>query len=234
MIIHPAKHLFQAKFPTLEEHEEEVFFQHPVHRIKCNQLGVLYWEGFEYTVYDKADTSIVRDMTTRKNCGSKLRVIWECYVGEQVTSPHFLYVNGNPLDTRFDNMIKTSTLTLKEKEAFLNVKRRFVNASVDHLIKLEARAERMGLSISELYSILMLPYWLISARKRFEEASAKVINPKTLERRGGSKSRTTEAEADEVERMYLQGQTQYAIIQRMGWNSTSRVKKVLRDRKLVR
>ena len=42
MIVHPARHIFEAKFPSLEDHEEEIFYQHPVHDIKVNQLGVIY------------------------------------------------------------------------------------------------------------------------------------------------------------------------------------------------
>ena len=44
----------------------------------------------------------------------------------------------------------------------------------------------------------------------------------------------TEEEADEVEKLFHMGLTFYAIIDRFGWKSTSRVKNIIRDRKLVR
>lgn len=228
MIVYPAKHLFEAKFPVLEPHEEEIFFPHPTEEIYCNQLGALYYEEGTYTVYDKNDSKQVRQQRTGKNVGSKMRVIWECYVGKLVSSPHFLFVNGNPLDTRFENIRKISELGQKEWTELKTVKKNFIENSVDHLLKLEARAGNIGIDKNELYSILMLPYWLVSARKRLGEAPVRITRPP------GPKVRTTEEQADQIERMYLQGLSYYAIIDRFGWTSTHRVKKVVRDRKLKR
>ena len=228
MIVYPAQHLFEAKFPKLEDHEEEVFFHHPVEEIYCNQLGALYYESSSYVCYDKNESNVVRNQKTGKNVGTKIRVIWECYTGKIVTNPHFLFVNGNPLDTRRENMRKISELPKKEWEALQSVKKRFIQKSVEHLVKLEERASKMGLSNSELNQILMLPYWLVSARRRLGDT------PTKTNKIPGPKARTTEEQADEIEKLYLQGLTYYAILQKFGWNSNHRVKKVVRDRGLSR
>ena len=228
MIVHPAKHLFEAKFPSLEDHEEEIFYQHPIHDIKCNQLGTLYYEEGKFAVYDKGDTSVVRDQITRKNCGSKLRVIWECYTGKITLSPHFLFDNANPLDTRKENLILSRQISDKERQLYLKKKKKFVHATVDHLMKIEARMEKMGVDKDTLYEMLQLPYWAITARKRKEEGLPMIVKT------GGYHGKTTREEADEVEKLYLQGLSLYAIIKRMDWTSASRVKKVVRDRGLTR
>lgn len=228
MIVHPAEHLFQAKFPTLEPHEEEVFFHHPEEEIYCNQLGVLYFEPGTYVIYEKNDSSMVRRIGTKKTSGSKMRIIWECYTGQKTTNPHFLYVNGNPLDTRFENLRKTSELSKTEWEILQKTKKRFIQKSVDYLLKLEARADKIGMDKEGLYKILMLPYWLISARIK------NTTPPVRTTRFVNTKCWTTPEEADEVEKLYHQGLTYYAIVKIMGWRSTNRVKKVIRDRKLVR
>jgi len=231
LIVYPAKHLFQAKFPSLEPHEEEIFYQHPVYDIKCNQLGTIYCDESDYAIYHKGDTSIVREQSTRKNCGSKLRVIWECYTGKITQSPHFLFANANPLDTRQENMILSKPLTIKQREPYLQRRRKFVEASVDHLVKIEQRMEKMGLDKETLYQMLILPYWLKTARIKYKAPTPK--KPRVVSW-GGSKYRTTEVEADEVEKLFFQGLTHYAIIHRMGWTSTSRIKKIIKDRGLVR
>lgn len=228
MIIHPAKHLFEAKFPSLEDHEEEVFFPHPVYNLKVNQLGALYCDDSEYGIYDKTGSCIVREHSTMKNCGTKLRVIWECYYGEMASNSHFLFANANPLDTRKENLILASGLSDKEREPYFSKKKKFVTESVKHLIKIEERMAKMGVEKEQLYAMLMLPYWLKSAREKNLEAPIKE------ERLPGSKSWTTEEEANEVEKLFLQGLSVYAILKRMNWPSTHRIKKVIRDRKLVR
>lgn len=228
MIVYPAKHLFEAKFPSLEDDEEELFYQHPVYNLKVNQLGVIYCDEIEYAIYDKGDTSVVRDQKTRKSCGSKLRVIWECYTGEIIHSPHFLFVNANPLDTRKENLILSRQMGEKEKAPYLKKKKKFVEATVDHLMKMEARMEKRGIDRKQLYEMLILPYWAISARQRKEEGLPPIVKA------GGYHGKTTTEQADEVAKLFLQGLSSYAIMKRMDWTSVSRIKKVIRDRKLVR
>jgi len=230
MIVYPAEHLFQAKYPVLEPHEEEIFYHHPVEEIYCNQLGVLYYDEGVYSIYDKNESKQIRQQKTGRNIGSKMRVIWECYVGQIVSCPHFLYVNGNPLDTRFENIRKTSELSPKGKEwaELQKTKKKFIQKTVEYLLKLEARAEKVGMDKEQLYQVLMLPSWIIIPRKKLGEAPVKIT------RVPGPKSWTTEEQADQIERMYLQGLSYYAIIDRFGWTSTHRVKKVVRDRKLKR
>ena len=234
MIIREAKHIFEALFPMLEDHEEEIFFQHPTEAIKCNQIGILYYDENVYAVYDKPATgsSVVRKIETattpRIVLGTKQRVIWECYTGKITLSPHFVYKNGNPLDLRFENMAVTSELPRKEWEQYQRVRRAFVQKSVEHLLKLESRAEKMGMDRYELYSFLILPNWLVAARAKLDSA------PKKYTRLDATRIRTTEEQADEVERMYNEGMTMYAIIKVMGWTTNQRVKKVVKDRGLSR
>ena len=90
--------------------------------------------------------------------------------------------------------------------------------------------EAVGVDKKQVYEILQLPYWLEAARKKYKPTHVRLP-------RSGSKvpkPRTTEAEADEIERLFYMGLTFYAIIDRFGWSSTSRVKKIVKDRGLVR
>ena len=232
MIVHPARHLFEAKFPSLEDHEEEVFYQHPVHDIKVNQLGVIYCDESIFGIYNKRGTSMVRLLKTTNSVGTKTKVIWECYTGEIVHSPHFFFANGNPLDLRRENLVMSGPLSNREREPYIRIKNRFIKASVEHLIKIETRMEAVGVDKTELYEMLLLPHWLIGARERYVPPA--VPKHQKVTSKGTPKPRTTEEEADEIERLFHMGLTFYAIIDRFGWSSTSRVKKIVQDRKLVR
>jgi hypothetical protein len=232
MIVHPAKHYFECMFPTLEDGEEEHFYQHPLYDIKVNQLGVIYCDESVYGIYDKVDTTMVRQQATGKSCGTKARVIWECYAGQIVNTPHFFYVNANPLDTRKENMVLSGPLSAKERAPYLRTKARFIRASVEHLMKLEGRMEAVGIDKDQLYDLLLLPQWLKGARVKYLPPKP----PKQQKKysRGTPKTRTTQAEIEEVIKLYNMGLTFYAIIDRMGWTSTSRIKKIAKDYNLVR
>ena len=219
-------------FPMLEDGEKEIFYQHPEHDIKVNQLGVIYCDNDKYGIYDKVDTSMVRSQITRRSLGTKTRIIWECYTGQLVFTPHFFFVNANPLDTRKENMVLSGPVSAKDRQPYLRTRARFTQASVEHLMKIEGRMEKVGLSKAELYDLLLLPQWLKSAREKYSPPLPP--KPKKTYSKGTPKTRTTVAEADEVEKLFRMGLTFYAIIDRFGWSSTSRVKKIVQDRKLVR
>ena len=234
MIVHPARHFFEAKFPTLEDHEQEVFYQHPVHDIKVNQLGVIYYNESIFSIYDKRGTSVVRFLKTGKGLGNKTKIIWECYTGETFHAPHFFFANGNPLDTRRENLILCAPLSATARQPYIRIKRAFVQASVEHLLKLETRMAAVGIGKTELYEMLSLPQWLVGARERYVPPTDQPPKAKKTYTKGTPKIRTTPEEVAEVIRLYNQGQTFYAIIDRFGWSSTSSIKKIVQDRKLVR
>ena len=51
MKFHKFTNYFNALSPSLEEHEEEIFFHHPVlPDVYCNQLGALYVDEDRYKV----------------------------------------------------------------------------------------------------------------------------------------------------------------------------------------
>ena len=234
MIVHPARHYFEAKFPTLEDHEQEQFYQHPVHDIKVNQLGVIYCDDTIISIFDRRGTSVVRFLKTGKGLGNKTKIIWECYTGENFHAPHFFFANGNPLDTRRENLILCGPLSDKDRQPYIRIKRAFVQASVEHLLKLETRMAVVGIGKTELYEMLSLPQWLVSARERYVPPTPQPDKPKKTYTKGTPRIRTTPEEVAEVIRLYNQGQTFYAIIDRMGWTSTSRIKKIAKDHGLVR
>jgi hypothetical protein len=91
--------------------------------------------------------------------------------------------------------------------------------------------EKVGVDREQLYDMLLLPQWIKGARVKYLPPRPK--HPKNTSL-GVSKPRSTEEEIEEVIRLFNQGQTYYAIIDRMGWTSTSRIKKIAKDYGLTR
>jgi hypothetical protein len=167
------KHLFECTYPVLPEHEEEIFFQHPTEAIKCNQLGVLYYDEERYASYHIDTGSVVREHQTwnkvkARLVGSKPKVIWECYYQEKLGNGiHFVYLNCNYLDLRKENLRIQSKLDAQTKMATTKAKSRFIQNSVEYLMKLESKHEKRGMDKTDLHKALQIPNWLSGARKRY-------------------------------------------------------------------
>jgi DNA invertase Pin-like site-specific DNA recombinase len=92
--------------------------------------------------------------------------------------------------------------------------------------------EKVGVDKEQLYELLLLPQWLKSARKKY--LPPKPPKQQRKYSKGTPKTRTTPEEIEEVIKLFNMGLTFYAIIDRMGWKSTSRIKKIAKDYNLVR
>lgn len=170
MIKFPAKHLFEAKAPMLEDHEQEIIFTHPSGEFSCNQLGVLYYDEDKYVLLENVNGSYMKT-TDRKNLskGTKLRLVWECYTNEIYPtkhSPHIYQVNANVYDFTRENLILAPTLNKYWQRELNAVRKDFIKKSVEHLIQIEERWDKLGVSKEEVWTMLLIPYWLIGARKR--------------------------------------------------------------------
>lgn len=234
MIIPKATNIFDALAPMLEDHEEELFYQHPTLDIKCNQLGVVYYNEDRYFYLHNKQGGSFLEKDTRKNLGSKVRVVWECYHGKfhsGAGSPHFFFANGNILDYRPENVFLSNDLLPKEKAQMARAKAKFILSSVQRLMELEIKYEKRGIKKEELYTAMLIPVWLVNARKRI---TPPLVGEEKKPTERGKKTRTTPEEVDEVIKLYKQGLTFYNIMIRMGWKSNSRIKKIVQDYGLVR
>ena len=188
MIIYPAKNLFQAKFPTLEDHEEEIFYQHPTEDIKCNQLGVLYYDEDRYSTYPTASGATVREHQKfnkegARSVGSKIKIIWECYHQEILgIGAHCLFLNANPLDRTKENILMISKIDPATKKEASRAKAKFISNTVDHLITLERKFEKEGISNQQLHKLLQIPNWLTCARRKYKGPDAKAAGKNNLKK----------------------------------------------------
>jgi len=173
MIIHPANHWFETMMPELEPGEKEIFFKHPVEDIKCNQLGVIYYDEERYVCYDTRTGSVVKEMEKwnkklTRAVATKNKVIWECYHQDKLDAgTQFLFTNGNPLDVTKANLLAITKLDPAVRQNASKIKKQFINASVDHLVKLEAKYKKKGIEPDLLQDLLQLPNWLLGARKKW-------------------------------------------------------------------
>ena len=234
MIVPKATNIFDALAPMLEDHEEELFFQHPTEDIKCNQLGVVYYNEDKYLYLHNKQGGSFMESGTRRNLGSKVRIVWECYRGQTHSgagSPHFFFANGNILDYRPENVFLSNELMPKEKAEMARSKAKFILFSIQRLMELEIYYEKRGIKKEDLYTAMLIPVWLVNARKRI---TPPLVGGEKKPPQKGKKTRTTPEEIDEVIKLFKMGLTYYNIMIRMGWKSNQRIKKIVQDYGLVR
>lgn len=181
MIVYPAKHLFEAMFPQLEDHEEEVFYPHPILDIKCNQLGMLYMDENKFFIQTSKGREVVRRAEGRGDerhytlAITKQRVVFECYRGEVTEKgSHLFYLNGNPMDLREANLKMRLQMSAEEIKTATAIKKAFVVASAEHLISLEDTLQKTrGVDPDVLIKFLNLPKWLVAERARIKGIKVK-------------------------------------------------------------
>lgn len=171
MIQFPCTSLFDAKIPVLEDHEEEILFFHPIWKgIKCNQLGVVYFDEEKYSSIGLFPNITYRTLKSPHTVlGTKEVVVYECYYGGDFKRKQFYHVNGNPYDFTPDNLIPTNDYKHPRREEAKENKKRFLEKTLHHLVRLEEKFNKEGISNQELHDFLMLPLWIRNARRIFRD-----------------------------------------------------------------
>ena len=173
MIIHPASHFFEALPPQLEPHEEEIIYPHPTWPgVSCNQLGIVYIDDEIYTSLHYFNSPFFRSIKAPHfNLGAKPVVVYECYHGTRIKGKMIYHINGNVYDYRKENLLVCGDLKNPLTKVAKENKSSFILKSVQHLVKLENKFIKEGISNQELHETLMLPPWLIAARKKYKDGA---------------------------------------------------------------
>lgn len=138
MIIKNAKHFFTATLPALEEHEKEIFYNHPVYDLKCNQLGMLYpGPGIKYFGYSPiGDKYILTTTDNYRNSIMTNSLIYQCYSGIINQARRKIYpLDGNLLNKTIENLVYPGYLkpTAIENYNF------FVSNTVNYMLSVDVK-----------------------------------------------------------------------------------------------
>lgn len=178
LIFKPAKNVFEAISPKLEDHEEEIIYVHPsLPGISCNQIGILYFDESIYALVENTNGSYLRSSNDKnRSYGTKIRIVWECYKGrvyELPRSPHIYQINANVYDYTEDNLLLAKEADKKTQDLLNSRRKNFINESIVHLMKIEKRWTPLGFTPDELWTLMGLPFWLVGARRRHDGEKVK-------------------------------------------------------------
>lgn len=161
MIIQTPTSYFDCVWPRLEENEAEEFFYHPtLEGIYCNQIGILYLED----IYSQILTGYVNISATKKILGRNEEIVWECYHNRLLLNDKLDFKDGNHLNRTRDNLYIRSRDPYKRKVEIRSLDNFWKN-SIDYLIELEKKWDKIGVSPDYLHEILQISDLLKSKRK---------------------------------------------------------------------
>ncbi len=164
MIIHKCTSLQDARLPQLEEDEEEVYFRHPIHPLKVNQLGAMYFdEGYNEMEHSQSGGYLYTPGINGQKIsyiGAKPKIVWECYTGESDVKHKFWFADGNQLNLTKANLIpKFPGDKNKELQEIEDV---FIIKTMQWMEKCEKWCDRKGIDYDVFWSCLGFSFHLKS------------------------------------------------------------------------
>lgn len=150
------------------EGEEEKFWRHPVHPIRCNQIGLLYVDEDYDVKYQDGRKEVVayRHSERQKGdydwieAGHPLRVMFECWAGRQVKYSAFVFADGNPLNTTQENLVRKGEVNLQKWKDAYCATADFRTRSLEYMRKKDEILHKRGVDPVNYWSSFGLPIWL--------------------------------------------------------------------------
>jgi len=179
MIVHPAKHFFEAKLPELEDGEEEIFFRHPKWPLKVNQIGIIFFDNEDEVIYGPDNNFRIRNRGKEKHSayygiGPKPRVCYECYHNVLCEGKHTYFIDGNPLNCSIENIMLAGAPPAKwlDPEGYalyvkvIRANKIFAQNTLDYMETMDQRTIRKGGDPDHYWQLFgELPNWLQSKIK---------------------------------------------------------------------
>ena len=158
---------FQCVLPSLEPNEEEIWFQHPTESLKCNQLGVLFFDEEEYSMVHLPPKGCYLRKRNEAgqfyiSIGTKSNIVWECYHQTQ-TKCRIIHLNYNEIDFTISNLYSIAEETPYQNIVRNKKRRAWEKESAHVLLRKEAAAAAKGLDRETYRALMRFPAWLISA-----------------------------------------------------------------------
>ena len=229
MIVHPCTNLFDCLYPQLEDHEEEIIYQHPIYPdIKCNQIGVLYYDESKYATGVNHGIPSLRTIKSNNNkfIGSKWRMCWECYHGKEAPSLVNLW-DFNPYNCTKENLYLTKEIPKNEYQYRLHLRKKFAAKTIEKLEAFAARHDHM--TIDEIKAHFQLPVFLVSGWDSYRAGRRVKYQPvKSLGSLGKCHTPSKPDDEERVKTMFYANLYLREIAEAMDWGSTSRVRTIVK------
>lgn len=233
MIFPIVNHFFDAKFPVLEDHEEEILFPHPTWPgVQANQLGAIYFDEDLYTVVidPREQFRLRRKGESNVYClGLREKVAMECYTGRSFKGYNFFHIDGNPLNTTFENLVFFVNKG-KGIDEYQSRKKAFIRRTLDYMKTREPLIKKRGIEPIDYWSAMNLPDWIMY---HWKSENGFPVPPKR--KTYPTRSYTTgDAQIEVIERLKelkAAGSTQQDIMEILEIKSVSRYKYLLKKTK---
>ncbi len=215
-------HYFNYLPPTIPEGEEEIFYRHPNLPFCMNQLGVIY-EDDDYSVnYVKDEDIRIYCLSTNKYIatGRRARFSIECYTNQIIDKERasVVYLDGNSQNNSFHNLKLREDLTIKQIKQAKDNKDRFRELSLNYLKQVEKKLLAKGLDTNRYFKFMKLPSWMgVKIHNGVEFTAGVVLSDKLPNAKNYQRML-------EIVRMYEDGMTQNAIMERFGFSSRNQVR----------
>jgi len=211
MIYFPCTHLFDAMCPQLEDHEIDIWYQHPLYDLSCNTLGIIdFGDSLAWTSSPENIWIRPIDGKERHSLGSREKIVMECYTATLLPNHQFFHIDNNPYNLTQENLVYFNYRSRDPGLRYYNKKLRdFLAKTVDYMNSRSAILINRGVKPQIYWEAMSLPSRVMSLWRKVNCGSGKkpVKNPRGYYKPNSASIKILE----EVKAFKDQGYTQKAI-----------------------
>lgn len=160
--------------PKIEDYE--TLFHHPIYPFSCTAFGALIPDdGYVFSAKAENNFGLKKDNGEEVvyRLPLKVRLVWECYNGITINEKRVHYLNGNPFDLSYGNLVTQDQVDkMKIKEAIIK-KEEFYKATAQHMLEVDQKLISKKLDPARYWQFVSVPDKIMKYYNKLKGISTK-------------------------------------------------------------
>lgn len=151
--------LFDQRHPALDEDELEERYDHPLHPIYANQIGVIRPSSPELHVdqFTNGYMAIGSENQRLVSIGPKNKILYECYTGQKFQTGFVYHVNCNFQDFTPDNLALSKSNSGAGYKTYRKLLDIVENRTVNYMLIRSEELEKNGKDSVKYWELAQVP-----------------------------------------------------------------------------
>jgi len=160
--------------PKIQDYER--IFHHPHYPFSSTAFGALIPDdGYVFSAKSETNFGLRKENGEEviQRLPLRVRLVWECYNGITINEKRVHYLNGNPLDFSYGNLVTQDQVDREKIREAVAKKEQFYKATAQHMLEVDKKLQNRNIDPSYYWELVSVPKRIMKYYTKLKGISVK-------------------------------------------------------------